>query len=135
MATKKDVAKKVVAKKSAGKKAAVKRSAADAVDEQLARYRAMRHFDVTTEPAGSKKDAAKTKKGVALPFVIQKHAAGKGKVINLMDALRKSVHGKADEEEAKPAAAEKKRGLSLVKSAAKKSARHEVKTAKRRKSA
>jgi len=65
----------------------------------------------------------------------EKHAAGKGKVINLMDALRKSVHGKADEEEAKPAAAEKKRGLSLVKSAAKKSARHEVKTAKRRKSA
>jgi len=65
----------------------------------------------------------------------EKHAAGKGKVINLMDALRKSVNGKADEEEAKPAAAEKKRGLSLVKSAAKKSARHEVKTAKRRKSA
>jgi len=59
----------------------------------------------------------------------EKRAAGKGKVINLMDALRKSVKGgKADEEEEKPA--EKKRGLSLVKSAAKKSARHETKAAK-----
>jgi len=64
----------------------------------------------------------------------EKRAAGKGKVINLMDALRKSVNGgKADEDEEKPAV--KKRGLSLVKPAAKKSARHEVKTAKRRKSA
>jgi len=75
MATKKSVAKKSVVKRTSAKKSAVKRSAADAVDEQLARYREMRHFDVTTEPAGSKKDAAKTKKGVALPFVIQKHAA------------------------------------------------------------
>jgi len=57
----------------------------------------------------------------------EKRAATKGKVINLMDALRKSVNGKADEEEAKPVA-EKKRGLSLVKPAAKKSARHETKT-------
>jgi len=69
----------------------------------------------------------------------EKPAATKGKVINLMDALRKSVSGgKADEEDEKPAAAEKKRGLSLVKSAAKKSARHEtktVKTAQKRKSA
>jgi len=64
----------------------------------------------------------------------EKPAATKGKVINLMDALRKSVSGKADEEEAKPAA-EKKRGLSLVKSAAKKSARHETKTTHKRKSA
>jgi len=58
----------------------------------------------------------------------EKPAVTKGKVINLMDALRKSVNGKADEEEEKPAAAEKKRGLSLVKPAAKKSARHETKT-------
>ena len=64
----------------------------------------------------------------------EKPAATKGKVINLMDALRKSVSGKADEEEAKPAA-EKKRGLSLVKPAAKKSARHETKTTHKRKSA
>ena len=27
-------------------------TAADAVDEQLARYRSMRHFDVTAEPSG-----------------------------------------------------------------------------------
>ena len=57
MATKKSVAKKSVVKKTSAKKTGVKRSAADAVDEQLARYREMRHFDVTTEPAGSKKDA------------------------------------------------------------------------------
>jgi len=65
----------------------------------------------------------------------EKRTATKGKVINLMDALRKSVSGKADEEEEKPAAAEKKRGLSLVKSAAKKSARNEAKAAHKRKSA
>jgi bifunctional non-homologous end joining protein LigD len=52
-----------------------KQDAADVVDEQLARYRDMRHFDVTTEPSGSKEDAAKTKQLNALPFVIQKHAA------------------------------------------------------------
>jgi bifunctional non-homologous end joining protein LigD len=67
--------KKTAAKKAPARKAARKQSAADAVDEQLARYREMRHFDVTTEPAGSKKDAARTKKIAALPFVIQKHAA------------------------------------------------------------
>src|SRR5271155_5922956 len=43
----------------------------EAVDEQLARYRAMRDFSMTAEPSGS------TQKGSAseLPFVIQKHAA------------------------------------------------------------
>jgi bifunctional non-homologous end joining protein LigD len=72
MATKKAVAKKVAKKKAVAKRSA---SAADAVDEQLARYREMRDFGVTAEPAGSKKDAAKTKDKQALPFVIQKHAA------------------------------------------------------------
>ncbi|MEO6923862.1 MAG: non-homologous end-joining DNA ligase, partial [Bryocella sp.] len=49
--------------------------AADAVDEQLARYRSMRNFNVTAEPSGARK-GSKTKVGTnALPFVIQKHAA------------------------------------------------------------
>ena len=45
----------------------------DAVDEQLARYRAMRDFAMTAEPAGS--SGAKTAPAAGLPFVIQKHAA------------------------------------------------------------
>ena len=58
--------------------------------------------------------------------------ATKGKVINLMDALRKSVSSgnKSSEEESRPATSEKKRGLSLVKSTAKKSTRHEAKSTK-----
>jgi len=71
MAIKKKSAKKSTAKKTTR----AKNSAADAVDRQLARYREMRHFDITTEPAGSKNDSAKTKTLNALPFVIQKHAA------------------------------------------------------------
>jgi len=58
------------------KKAAVKKTKkptpADAVDEQLARYREMRHFDITTEPSGKAKASRKI---ATLPFVIQKHAA------------------------------------------------------------
>src|SRR4051812_2186450 len=46
-------------------------SAGDAVDEQLARYRSMRDFQVTAEPSGG----TKSSKPEALPFVIQKHAA------------------------------------------------------------
>jgi len=45
---------------------------ADAVDQQLARYRSMRDFKITAEPAGSAKTG---KRPAALPFVIQKHAA------------------------------------------------------------
>jgi len=54
-------------------------NASAAVDKQLARYREMRDFKITSEPAGSgaaRKSAVKaasTSKG--LPFVIQKHAA------------------------------------------------------------
>ncbi len=44
---------------------------ADAVDEQLARYRSMRDFGVTAEPSGGAASRAKS----GLPFVIQKHAA------------------------------------------------------------
>ncbi len=46
-------------------------SAADAVDEQLAKYRSMRDFHITAEPAGAAKDETRA----ALPFCIQKHAA------------------------------------------------------------
>ena len=46
-------------------------AAADVVDEQLAKYRSMRDFHVTQEPAGSAKDGT----AAALPFCIQKHAA------------------------------------------------------------
>jgi bifunctional non-homologous end joining protein LigD len=70
MATKKAVTKKSAEKKLAAKKPAA--GAADAVDEQLARYREMRHFDVTSEPAGGKVAKATAKR---MPFVIQKHAA------------------------------------------------------------
>jgi bifunctional non-homologous end joining protein LigD len=54
---------------------------ADQVDQQLARYRDMRDFKVTSEPSGGQQPApksAKKPKGNArasLPFVIQKHAA------------------------------------------------------------
>jgi bifunctional non-homologous end joining protein LigD len=43
-------------------------------DKQLARYRSMRDFDVTSEPSGDHK-AVEAGKSAALPFVIQKHAA------------------------------------------------------------
>jgi len=45
-------------------------SPSEAVDEQLARYRAMRDFSMTAEPSGS----TQAQSG-ELPFVIQKHAA------------------------------------------------------------
>ena len=58
-------------KKTASKRIAKKASSSDAVDEQLARYRSMRNFEVTAEPSGKAQAAAKDK----LPFCIQKHAA------------------------------------------------------------
>ncbi len=61
------------AKKSAKKKSAAKPlpdTASNAIDEQLARYRSMRDFGITAEPAGGKQS-----KQAALPFCIQKHAA------------------------------------------------------------
>jgi bifunctional non-homologous end joining protein LigD len=48
-------------------------AASSAVDEQLARYRSMRDFKVTLEPAGS--SSASRKQSAQLPFVVQKHAA------------------------------------------------------------
>ena len=44
---------------------------ADAVDDQLAKYRSMRDFHVTREPSGDANDGT----AAALPFCIQKHAA------------------------------------------------------------
>jgi bifunctional non-homologous end joining protein LigD len=47
---------------------------AKAVDRQLARYREMRDFQITSEPSGESK--SRPVKGVgSLPFVVQKHAA------------------------------------------------------------
>jgi bifunctional non-homologous end joining protein LigD len=54
-------------------------SPADAIDQQLERYRSMRDFGITAEPSGKSgvsKSSAKTQgKKPGLPFVIQKHAA------------------------------------------------------------
>lgn len=64
-------------------------------------------------------------------------APTKGKVINLMDALRKSIHS-GDKPAKRTAAASKKHGLSLVKSAAKKqthAAAKSTRTTAKRKSA
>ncbi len=44
-------------------------------DEQLARYRSMRDFNVTAEPSGSEAGGRTSAAGNGLPFVIQKHAA------------------------------------------------------------
>jgi bifunctional non-homologous end joining protein LigD len=45
------------------------------VDEQLARYRAMRDFEVTSEPSGAAGEKHRPKGARLLPFVVQKHAA------------------------------------------------------------
>ena len=67
---KKTTAKKRIMKKRVGSE---ENSAANAIDEQLARYRSMRDFHITAEPSG--KSSGKTGKVVELPFCIQKHAA------------------------------------------------------------
>src|SRR5437667_11902362 len=71
---KKSVAAKkaAVSKKGPVKKAAKETSASDAIDQQLARYRSMRDFNVTAEPSGK---SSKISALQGLPFVIQKHAA------------------------------------------------------------
>ena len=66
--------KKSAAKAAKGTRPPQKAPAAnpsDAVDEQLARYRSMRDFSITDEPAGK----AKSTRLATLPFCIQKHAA------------------------------------------------------------
>ena len=47
---------------------------AKAVDRQLARYRAMRDFEITAEPRGGTRGRS-AKTASSLPFVVQKHAA------------------------------------------------------------
>ncbi|MGB9031299.1 MAG: hypothetical protein WCC27_14355, partial [Acidobacteriaceae bacterium] len=61
--------------KKTDKRAKKPSSAADAVDQQLARYRAMRDFAMTAEPSGSSGAKSKPKADTELPFVVQKHAA------------------------------------------------------------
>lgn len=51
-----------------------KKRPSDAVEQQLARYRSMRNFNVTAEPEGGPLAKA-TGPAAKLPFVIQKHAA------------------------------------------------------------
>jgi bifunctional non-homologous end joining protein LigD len=51
------------------------KTASNRVDRQLARYRAMRDFDVTSEPSGTRSAKQLARKSPELPFVIQKHAA------------------------------------------------------------
>ncbi len=71
---------KAAGKKGAGKKAAAAtvpdeasgEVSADQVDAQLARYRSMRDFKVTAEPAGGRPQGTH---GAGHPFCIQKHAA------------------------------------------------------------
>ena len=47
----------------------------NAVDRQLARYREMRDFSITSEPSGKDRSTKSTSKAQGLPFVVQKHAA------------------------------------------------------------
>src|SRR6202789_4659857 len=46
-----------------------------AAKRQLARYRSMRDFDITSEPSGRSLEKRAAKESDGLPFVIQKHAA------------------------------------------------------------
>ena len=73
VASKSGVAKLLLAEKKTLVKPAQSSAASDAVDEQLARYRSMRDFEITAEPSGGHK--TKPRRTGALPFVIQKHAA------------------------------------------------------------
>ncbi len=78
MATKKAAKPAKKAAKKVAKTPAPPASPADQVDEQLARYRSMRDFEVTAEPAGatSKSSTPRQAQNVTqYPFVIQKHAA------------------------------------------------------------
>ena len=47
----------------------------NAVDRQLARYREMRDFAITSEPSGKGRPSKSRSRSQALPFVVQKHAA------------------------------------------------------------
>src|SRR5215469_7301263 len=47
----------------------------NAVDRQLARYREMRDFSITSEPSGKSRPTKSRSRSQAIPFVVQKHAA------------------------------------------------------------
>jgi bifunctional non-homologous end joining protein LigD len=51
------------------------RKPSSVASRQLARYRSMRDFNITSEPSGNSKAALSAAKSKELPFVIQKHAA------------------------------------------------------------
>lgn len=61
-----------MAKKTPARKG---KNAAEEVDKQLERYRAMRDFAMTAEPSGTETGKAAATQKTELPFVIQKHAA------------------------------------------------------------
>ena len=61
--------------KPAKKSSRQKETPASLVDQQLARYRAMRDFATTAEPSGASGGKTKAKGDEGLPFVVQKHAA------------------------------------------------------------
>lgn len=65
---------KTTKKTTATKKRATTKgdAAANAIDEQLERYRSMRDFNITAEPSGEHKSR---KASEGLPFCVQKHAA------------------------------------------------------------
>jgi bifunctional non-homologous end joining protein LigD len=63
------------AKKPAAKKTASADPASAAIDQQLARYRSMRNFNVTAEPSGGSTKAYPKVRSMQWPFVVQKHAA------------------------------------------------------------
>jgi bifunctional non-homologous end joining protein LigD len=67
------IAHKTAARKQTKNTKETSTSAAAAIDEQLARYRSMRDFEVTKEPSGGSKGNGN--RAGKLPFVIQKHAA------------------------------------------------------------
>jgi bifunctional non-homologous end joining protein LigD len=60
---------------SAKKSSKHEETPASLVDEQLARYRAMRDFAMTAEPSGGSANKTKGSAEEDLPFVVQKHAA------------------------------------------------------------
>lgn len=57
------------------KSATRRKDPAKTLEDQLARYREMRDFNVTAEPRGSKGAIKAATSQAALPFVVQKHAA------------------------------------------------------------
>jgi bifunctional non-homologous end joining protein LigD len=56
-------------------RAKASRAPSPSTEKQLAQYRSMRDFKVTSEPSGSESHGKKAAEAEALPFVIQKHAA------------------------------------------------------------